>query len=121
MGDEDMTKLKSSFGAHLDNLINRNLLVKQLEKRGATVEALEHGQAAVDRLRQVCGTGSVSVREQDQPFDVVLMDVEMPGKQTYLWKKKIGSSADTPFLVSISDGWLDSHQSDSGRGKSRQA
>ena len=44
------------------------------------MEAADHGQAAVDRLRQVCSTSVLSASELDKPFDVVLMDCEMPGQ-----------------------------------------
>lgn len=57
-----------------DNMINQKVLLRQLRKAGMECEAANNGQEAVNRLRQVSATqGAI-----DAPFDVVLMDVEMP-------------------------------------------
>ena len=48
-----------------DNLVNRTIATKLLEKRGHVVIAVENGALAVD----------VTARER---FDMVLMDVQMP-------------------------------------------
>jgi signal transduction histidine kinase/DNA-binding response OmpR family regulator len=48
-----------------DNLVNQKLAVKLLEKRGHSVVVAENGKTAVERW-------------QSEPFDVVLMDVQMP-------------------------------------------
>jgi CheY-like chemotaxis protein len=48
-----------------DGAVNRKVAVSLLEKRGHRVTAVEDGQLAVDQLRR-------------QPFDLVLMDVQMP-------------------------------------------
>ncbi len=48
-----------------DNLVNKNVITRMLEKRGWTVTAVENGQAAVD----------LSAKEA---FDLILMDVQMP-------------------------------------------
>jgi two-component system, sensor histidine kinase and response regulator len=48
-----------------DNLINRRVAVRLLEKHGYTVEVTENGREAVDKM-------------QLGHFDVVLMDVQMP-------------------------------------------
>jgi CheY-like chemotaxis protein len=61
-------------------MINQTILLKQLRKRGVVAEAANQGQAAVDRLRQVCSTSVMPSSELDKPFDVVLMDLEMPSK-----------------------------------------
>ncbi len=49
-----------------DNPINQTLAVRLLEKLGHRVVVVEDGQAALDMLAQ-------------RPFDLVLMDVQMPG------------------------------------------
>ena len=59
-------------------MINQTILLKQLRKRGIVAEAANHGQAALDRLRQVCSTAVMPSSELDKPFDVVLLDLEMP-------------------------------------------
>ncbi|HJU87202.1 MAG TPA: response regulator [Gemmatimonadota bacterium] len=48
-----------------DNPINQNVAVRLLEKLGHTADIAANGQEAVTRL-------------QEQPYDVVLMDVQMP-------------------------------------------
>lgn len=49
-----------------DDLINQRYIVRLLEKMGATVSLVDNGEKAVDILKEAT-------------FDVVLMDVEMPG------------------------------------------
>jgi CheY-like chemotaxis protein len=50
-----------------DNLVNRKLVVRLLEKRGHYVHAVENGRTAVD-----------AVAATTTRFDVVLMDLQMP-------------------------------------------
>lgn len=50
-----------------DNRINRALIEKLLQKQGWDVHMVENGEAAV-----------AAVTKADQPFDLVLMDVQMP-------------------------------------------
>ena len=49
-----------------DNTVNQKLAVRLLEKRGHTVVVAGNGKEAVARF------------EEDDPFDVVLMDIQMP-------------------------------------------
>jgi two-component system, sensor histidine kinase and response regulator len=53
-----------------DNAVNRTLVTKILEKRGHTIVAVENGRAAVD--------GVVAAIGSRRPFDVVVMDIQMP-------------------------------------------
>src|SRR5262249_18816365 len=48
-----------------DNLVNRRLVTRVLEKRGHTVSAAATGREALDQV-------------QHERFDVILMDVQMP-------------------------------------------
>lgn len=48
-----------------DNIINQQVLGKQLRKAGCSVDVANHGQEALDTL-------------EEKSFDVVLMDIEMP-------------------------------------------
>jgi two-component system, sensor histidine kinase and response regulator len=48
-----------------DNRVNQTLAVRILEKRGHTVEAVENGRQAIEALGR-------------QPFDLILMDLQMP-------------------------------------------
>jgi PAS domain S-box-containing protein len=49
-----------------DNVVNQTLAVRLLQKRGYVVTVVGNGQAALDALEK-------------QPYDLVLMDVQMPG------------------------------------------
>jgi PAS domain S-box-containing protein len=51
-----------------DNLVNRKLVTKLLQKRGHYVDAVEHGRAALDLIESAAPAH----------FDVVLMDLQMP-------------------------------------------
>ena len=51
-----------------DNLVNRKLVTRLLQKRGHRVTAVENGRAAVAAL----------AHRRQNAFDVVLMDVQMP-------------------------------------------
>jgi two-component system, sensor histidine kinase and response regulator len=52
-----------------DNLVNRKLVTKLLQKRGHKIKAVENGRAAVEAIDASSKT----------PFDLVLMDLQMPG------------------------------------------
>lgn len=49
-----------------DNEMNRDMLSRRLSRRGHTVKTAEHGQQALDMIAE-------------QAFDVVLLDIMMPG------------------------------------------
>jgi CheY-like chemotaxis protein len=53
-----------------DNPVNQKLAIKILEKRGHLVSVVSNGQAAIDAL-------------EEGYFDIVLMDVQMPGLDGY--------------------------------------
>ena len=53
-----------------DNEVNRRLLTRMLERLGCSVEAVENGRDAVERYRS-------------RPYDLVLMDCQMPGLDGY--------------------------------------
>lgn len=56
-----------------DNLINQTVLKRQMVKAGWACDVASHGQEAIDRLEREKVEGRV--------YDVVLMDLEMPGEQ----------------------------------------
>ncbi|MFH1419376.1 MAG: ATP-binding protein [Planctomycetota bacterium] len=64
-----------------DNATNRVLVTGLLKKAGAKVTAVENGQLAVDAAL----AGSSRSREDDseRPFDVILMDMQMPVMDGY--------------------------------------
>jgi class 3 adenylate cyclase len=53
-----------------DNKVNRILLARGLEGQGHKVETVENGKQALEKLR-------------NQPFDLVLLDIEMPEMDGY--------------------------------------
>ena len=53
-----------------DNAVNRTLVTKILEKRGHTIVAVENGQLAVE--------GFTTATASRRPYDVVIMDIQMP-------------------------------------------
>jgi signal transduction histidine kinase/DNA-binding response OmpR family regulator/HPt (histidine-containing phosphotransfer) domain-containing protein len=68
-GDEKSRLLGARVLLAEDNEINQQIAVELLEGAGATVEIAHNGREAVDRLER---SGDVP------PFDVVLMDLQMP-------------------------------------------
>ena len=59
-----------------DNLVNQTVLSRQLRKRGCTVDVANPGEEALEALQKTSSWhGSV---DPEQPFDVILMDLEMP-------------------------------------------
>jgi signal transduction histidine kinase/ActR/RegA family two-component response regulator len=54
---------------------NRRLITRILEHAGFLVETVENGQVAVDRVLATLGTGP---QVSEPPFDLVLMDMQMP-------------------------------------------
>ncbi|ORY35646.1 hypothetical protein BCR39DRAFT_511288 [Naematelia encephala] len=57
-----------------DNLINQTVLARQLRHVGLTCEVASNGLEALERIRKVASTS----HSEGQPFDCVLMDLEMP-------------------------------------------
>jgi signal transduction histidine kinase/FixJ family two-component response regulator len=55
-----------------DNLVNRQMAVRSLEKKGYRVESAEHGLDALAKLE------STNRRNGDFPLSLILMDMEMP-------------------------------------------
>ncbi len=53
-----------------DNATNRTILTRMLDGFGCRVEMVDHGQRALDLLKQA--------RERGVPFEVVLLDMQMP-------------------------------------------
>ena len=72
LADELLREQQPLQGSHLllveDNTLNQIVAQGILEKMGAQVSVASDGQQALERLRQT-----------NQPFDLVLMDIQMPG------------------------------------------
>ncbi len=71
-----------------DNEINQQIAVELLQGAGATVEIANNGREAVERLS----------RQTPPPFDVVLMDLQMPEMDGYQATAKLRSD---PRLASL--------------------
>ena len=76
-----------------DNLVNRKLVTRLLEKRGHHVQAVENGRVAVDTI------GSATIG-----FDVVLMDLQMPEMSGFeathaIRERERGSRAHLPIVA----------------------
>ena len=72
LADELLREQQPLQGSHLllveDNTLNQIVAQGILEKMGAQVSVASDGQQALERLRRT-----------DQPFDLVLMDIQTPG------------------------------------------
>jgi two-component system sensor histidine kinase/response regulator len=72
-GSSALDALAPLFGAHIllveDNLLNQQVAGELLADAGFVVEVADNGQIAVDMVR---------ARPADTPYDVVLMDMQMP-------------------------------------------
>ncbi|WVQ90544.1 hypothetical protein IAS59_004324 [Cryptococcus gattii] len=58
-----------------DNLINQTVLARQLKHCNLTCDVASNGQEALEKIRKASSIGDES---EDQAFDCVLMDLEMP-------------------------------------------
>ncbi len=59
-----------------DNLVNQTVLSKQLRKRGCTVDVANHGEEALEQIKKTSSWNDNF--DSERPFDVILMDLEMP-------------------------------------------
>ncbi|KAI8963578.1 hypothetical protein F5Y11DRAFT_319146 [Daldinia sp. FL1419] len=57
-----------------DNLVNQKVLCKQLRNRDFIVKAANHGKDALDTVQD----NKAEVSHEENPFDVILCDIEMP-------------------------------------------
>jgi CheY-like chemotaxis protein len=81
-----------------DNKVNRLLLSRSLEQQGHLVEMAENGVQAIEMM-------------QSKPFDLVLLDIEMPEMDGYKVLEKVTSNLqlrDIPIIITSALEELDS-------------
>ena len=82
-----------------DNATNRLILTKMLESFGSQTESVESGEKALSRLKEA--------RQEGTPFDMVLLDKNMPGWDGIVTAQKICEAAelnDTQIIMLTSFG-----------------
>jgi PAS domain S-box-containing protein len=70
---------------------NQRLLAFVLRKAGAQVELAENGQAAIEAITTAGFAAGQSPPERCEPFDVILMDMQMPVMDGYLATRQLRS------------------------------
>ncbi len=68
----DEYRLRTKIMVAEDNKVNQKVLSRMLERLGWTSEVANNGQEVIDKLQQD--------RDKDRPFQIVLMDCQMPVK-----------------------------------------
>jgi signal transduction histidine kinase/ActR/RegA family two-component response regulator len=72
---------------------NRRLITRVLEKAGAAVTSVENGQLAVDAALAACEDGA--------PFDVILMDMQMPVLDGYAATAQLRQRGYTGTIIAL--------------------
>jgi signal transduction histidine kinase/CheY-like chemotaxis protein len=76
-----------------DSPDTRRLLVHMLQRWGAEVEVAENGRVAVERV--------LKAKERGEPFDLVLMDMQMPELDGYEATRQIRAAGCTGPIVAL--------------------
>jgi PAS domain S-box-containing protein len=76
-----------------DGIDNQRLMQRLLERAGATVDVVENGQAAIDAALASAGQGL--------PFDVILMDMQMPVLDGYAATQKLREAGYEGVIIAL--------------------
>ena len=76
-----------------DGLDNQRLIAMLLEKAGAQVVVVNNGQSAVDEI--------LAAQQRECPFDVVLMDMQMPIMDGYLATRSLRERGYTGPIIAL--------------------
>jgi signal transduction histidine kinase/ActR/RegA family two-component response regulator len=76
-----------------DSLDNQRLIVHMLRRAGADVETADDGRAALD--------GVLAARDRGRPFDVVLMDMQMPVLDGYQATQRLREAGYAGAIVAL--------------------
>jgi signal transduction histidine kinase/ActR/RegA family two-component response regulator len=76
-----------------DTKVNQIILSKQLERTGATVELAENGQLGIDKIEEA--------ENQGKPFDVILMDMQMPVLDGYEATRQLRSNGYSKPIIAV--------------------
>jgi len=76
-----------------DTKVNQILLSKQLEGAGAIVELAGNGQIGIDRIAEAARRG--------EPFDIILMDMQMPVLDGYEATRRLRAEGFTKPIIAI--------------------
>ena len=72
---------------------NQRLITRLLEKAGATVTAVENGKLALD--------AALAAREGGTPFDIILMDMQMPVMDGYTATGRLRQAGYTGAVIAL--------------------
>ncbi len=76
-----------------DTRINRIVIVSQIKEAGAEYEEAENGQIAIDRYQAAADAG--------KPFDVILMDMQMPVMDGYEATRKLREQGCSRPIIAV--------------------
>jgi len=80
---------------------NQRLIAFLLEKAGARVTVVENGQAAIEKIVAVAGSVDGTQKRLFEPFDVVLMDMQMPVLDGYEATRQLRALGYTSPIVAL--------------------
>jgi len=99
LGEDNTSKVSEKSACHgcrilvaEDGVDNQRLITHVLKKAGATVELAENGKIALDQ--------AIQAWENDEPFDIILMDMQMPEMDGYTATRELRTRGyDKPILA----------------------